>query len=163
MDATIKVWDAETERILSIFDGHTHMVTKIIELQNGNLASCSLDKTINIWDRHTGDIINTLEGFENVIKDLHEIDNDNILILNEDENIFMIWNHKKELEDNCIAYDEHEDVINKILVVNRKYIYSASSDGTIKRWYPKGSGTESELTYTGHEGPVTDVVSLDNK
>ena len=52
----------------------------------------------------------------------------------------MVWNHKKELEDNCLYFDEHEDFVNKLLIVNKKYIYSASNDATIKRWYPRGSG-----------------------
>lgn len=46
------------------------MVTKIIELTNGNLVSTSLDKTVNVWDRHSGDIVNTLEGFEEDIIDI---------------------------------------------------------------------------------------------
>ncbi len=76
-------------------------MTKVIELRNGNLASCSLDKTVNLWDRHTGDIINTLEGFDSEIKDIVEIDDDTMVIVNQDDNAFMVWNHKRELEDNC--------------------------------------------------------------
>lgn len=65
---------------MSVFDGHTHEVTKVIELASGNLASCSMDKTINVWDRLTGDIVNTLEGFSNDIKDIVELDKDHIII-----------------------------------------------------------------------------------
>lgn len=61
-------------------------MTKVIELANGNLASCSLDKTINLWDRHTGEIINTLEGFSNDIKDILELDKDNIAIVVDQDN-----------------------------------------------------------------------------
>jgi WD40 repeat protein len=65
LDATIKIWDPVSEKILSVFDGHTHLVTKIIEMPtSGNLISTSLDRTVNIWDRKTGEIINTLEGFD---------------------------------------------------------------------------------------------------
>ena len=46
------------------------MVSKIVELFNGNLLSASSDKTVNIWDRHSGEIINTLEGFEDNILDI---------------------------------------------------------------------------------------------
>ena len=147
---------------MSVFEGHTHLVHKIIELHNGNLASCSLDRTINIWDRHTGEIINTLEGFESDIKDIQEVDSNNLAILNFDDNTFMIWNYKKELEDNCLTYEEHEDAINKIIVVNHKYIFSGSSDCTVKKWSIK-SNRRSEATYHGHSGPITDVIFLDNK
>jgi len=122
-------------------------VTKVIELSNGNLASCSLDKTVNLWDRHTGDIINTLEGFDSEIKDIVEMDGDNICIVNHDDNAFMVWNHKKELEDNCWSMEEHEDAITKLIVVNQKYLYSASADSTIKRWHPRSAATQSQITY----------------
>lgn len=70
LDTTIKIWDPINFQVLNVFDGHTHMVTKIIELTNGNLVSTSLDKTVNVWDRHSGDIVNTLEGFEEDIIDI---------------------------------------------------------------------------------------------
>jgi len=118
LDSTIKIWDPDTEKILSVFDGHTHSVTKVIELLNGNLASCSLDKTVNIWDRQTGDIVNTLEGFDSDIKDLMEMDPDALVIVNYEDNAFMVWNHKKELEDNCWTFEEHDDAVTKVVVVN---------------------------------------------
>jgi WD40 repeat protein len=70
LDTTLKIWDASTSQVLNVFDGHTHMVTKVVELSNGNLASASLDKSINIWERHSGEIVNTLEGFDDNIVDL---------------------------------------------------------------------------------------------
>ena len=75
----------------------------------------------------------------------------------------MLWNHQKEMEDNCITYEEHQDVITKLIVLNKKYICSGSVDSTIKRWCPKNSGTIAELTYSGHQATVTDLVVMDNK
>jgi WD40 repeat protein len=73
----------------------------------------------------------------------------------------MIWNYNLETEDNTETFEEHDGAITKILVVNQKYIFSASEDGTIKKWNPKASGTTSEMTYTGHEASVNDIVMLD--
>lgn len=70
LDTTIKIWDPMSYSLVNTIDGHTHMVTLLIELKNGNLASSSIDKTVNIWDRHTGEILNTLEGFEDDITDI---------------------------------------------------------------------------------------------
>ncbi len=75
----------------------------------------------------------------------------------------MIWNYNLETEDNTETFEEHDGAITKILVVNQKYIFSASEDGTIKKWNPKASGTTSEMTYTGHEASVNDIVMLDQK
>lgn len=82
-------------------------MTHIIELVNGNLASCSTDKTINIWDRHSGKILYTLEGFETEIKQVLELDADNLVILCEEEKAFAIWSYRNELEDNCLYYEDH--------------------------------------------------------
>ena len=162
LDSTLKIWDLPTQRVKAVFEGHTHEVRKIVELSTGNLASCSADNTVNIWDRHTGDIMNTLEGFDTLIKDIVELDQEHVLILNDNDTGFTRWNYSKELEDNCKTYEEHEDAVNKIIAVNRKHIFSASNDNTVKRWHCKNN-EESEMTYQGHTGAVTDVVCLDHK
>lgn len=158
MDSTIKVWDASSEKVLSVFDGHTHLIPKVIELSNGDLASYSLDRTVNVWDRHTGEILNTLEGFEANIRDIVELDAEKLIILEQDDNAFTIWNHKWEHEDNCKVYSEHEDAINKVIVLGQRFIFTASSDCTIKKWQQKYD--ESVATYVGHKDPVSDLVMI---
>jgi WD40 repeat protein len=145
-----------------VYEGHTHVITKVIELFNGNLASCSKDRTINVWDRASGEIINTLEGFEVDIKDIIELDTENLIILLENDPEFPVWSYKKELEDNCKYYADHEGFINKIIVVNHKYIFTASQDKTIKKWNPKNDHS-AEVSYQGHTNVVFDVVFIDNK
>ncbi len=54
--------------MLKTFDGHTHQVNQVIELVNGNMASCSEDKSVNVWDRKTGEILFTLDDLEEPIK-----------------------------------------------------------------------------------------------
>jgi len=46
----------------------------------------------------------------------------------------MLWNYRKENKVNIKVFSEHDDAINKIIAVNKKYIFSASSDRTIKKW-----------------------------
>lgn len=41
LDSRIKIWDANSGQVLREFEGHTHEVTQIIELHNGNIASSS--------------------------------------------------------------------------------------------------------------------------
>lgn len=110
------------------------MISKILELHSGNIATCSKDKTINIWDRQSGVILYTLEGFDDTIKQIVELDADNLIVLTEEDSSFLAWSYKKDQQENCKYFEEHNDLINKIIVVSNKYIFTASTDTTIKRW-----------------------------
>jgi len=82
------------------------------------------------------------------------------VILNKNDASFTIWNYKKELSDNCRYFDDHKATINRFIVVQNKYIFTASSDHTVKRFRLKGD--KAEVTFTGHTGPVLDLVFLED-
>jgi WD40 repeat protein len=48
-DNMLKVWNAQTGKVVETLEGHTWVVTCLVVLQYGQLASGSLDKTIRIW------------------------------------------------------------------------------------------------------------------
>ena len=134
-------------------------MTQILELHNGNIASASHDNTINVWDRQTSLIIYTLEGFEDRIKLIAELDADNIVILNENDTSFTVWNFKQDQHNNCKYFDDHKAAINQLIVIQNKFIFTASDDMTVRRWRLKG--TNAEITFSGHSGPVYDIAYLD--
>jgi WD40 repeat protein len=163
LDSAIKIWDPVSEQIFKKYEGHVNSVTHIIELMNGNIASCSTDKTINIWDLHSAEILFTLEGFETEIKQLVELDAENLVILSDEEKAFAVWSYRREQDDNCQYYDDHEDRINHVIVVQNKLIFSASTDRTIKRWILKHKKEKPPITYEGHEDAVLKLAYLDDK
>ena len=160
LDTTLRIWDPVQGQLFRVYEGHTHAVTQILELHNGNLASASLDRTLNVWDRQTADIIYTLEGFDENIAQIKELDADNIVILNKNDSSFTVWNYKKEMQDNCRYFDDHKSTINRLIVVQNKYIFTASSDNTVKRFRLKGD--KAEVTFSGHTGPVLDLAFLED-
>lgn len=51
-DQTIRIWDLESMECVKIYATHDEYITKIIELQDGCIASSSLcSNTIEIWDK----------------------------------------------------------------------------------------------------------------
>lgn len=48
-DKSIKLWD-NNGNLYNVFTGHSEAVLCMIQLNDGRIASCSIDKTIKIWN-----------------------------------------------------------------------------------------------------------------
>lgn len=73
-DKTIKIWDANTEKLLHTLSdtkleeahpsltqpSHENQVLAVAVFKDGRVVSGSSDKTIKIWDANTGDLLRTL-------------------------------------------------------------------------------------------------------
>ncbi|MDJ0634641.1 MAG: CHAT domain-containing protein [Xenococcaceae cyanobacterium MO_188.B29] len=62
-DKTVKLWHAETGRLLHSLEGHTSLVKSAVYSPDGNtLASASFDRTVKLWHAENGQLLRTLEG-----------------------------------------------------------------------------------------------------
>ena len=50
-DTTIKIWNLKTRSCIASLQGHKNIVWDVIELQDGNIASCSSDNRIIVWEK----------------------------------------------------------------------------------------------------------------
>src|SRR6185312_5043484 len=65
-DKTIRLWDADTGRLLRILKGHTAEVNSVAFDPTGRmLASGSDDYSIRLWDAVSGKLLRTFEGHKN--------------------------------------------------------------------------------------------------
>ncbi len=62
-DATVKLWDAETQEELMTLRGHTGEVLNIAFSPDGSqIATIGADETVHVWDAESGEEIIALEG-----------------------------------------------------------------------------------------------------
>ena len=63
IDATIKLWNLQTGKLLFTLTGHSTAVLSVaISLDGKTLASASRDGIIKFWNLHTGELLQTISG-----------------------------------------------------------------------------------------------------
>ena len=50
-DTTIKIWNLKTRSCITSLKGHKNIVWDAIELNDGDIASCSSDNKIIVWKK----------------------------------------------------------------------------------------------------------------
>ncbi len=73
----------------------------------------------------------------------------------------VLWNYANEVEDNMKVLDEHEADITKFVVIDEKYIYTASKDRNIKKWQVSGK-VKCKDTFEEHDGSVVELIVIDS-
>lgn len=137
--------------------GHHGSVNSIIQLKNGDIASCGDDTSIRIWDSSTGKIIKVLEEHFSRITCLVQLDDERLASGSFDTSI-RLWNIS---ESKCtLQLCEHESWLLGLLVLKDKRLASSSGDKTIKIWnLQKG---RCALTFKGHSAWISTIIQLLN-
>ena len=77
-DYTIKIWDTNNNSLIRTLEGHTDGVNSLVCLNNGYLASASMDTTIIIWDAIEGESLNVLKGHSSYVFGLVVLNDDHL-------------------------------------------------------------------------------------
>jgi WD40 repeat protein len=95
MDNTIQVWN--NDKCEKVLEGHIGWVCKVIELTDGQLASCSQDKTIRLWNMNTGEC-QVLTGHTDEVRSLVQISS-NTMISGSLDNTIRVWKNGKQIKE----------------------------------------------------------------
>ncbi|MBW4495236.1 MAG: trypsin-like peptidase domain-containing protein [Oscillatoria princeps RMCB-10] len=133
-DKTVKIWDADTGKVLVTLPGHSNYVRSAVFSPDGKrIASASKDKTVKIWDAFTGEEIRTLRGHSgSVISAVFSPDGKQIASASSD-NTVKIWDAFTGEEIRTLR-GHSDSAISAVFSPDGKRIASASYDNTVKIW-----------------------------
>lgn len=127
-DSTIKVWDLQTDKAVSLLTGLDSSALDI-SISSLNILSASKRGTIAIYDIETNDFINLIEGHQYNVNTLAMYEDDKVISAGNDYSIKI-----RDIESGDTILDiknAHDNIITKVVVHNNLLI-SSSLDGTIK-------------------------------
>jgi WD40 repeat protein len=134
--------------------GHDRLVTALVVLPDGGLASGSDDETIRIWDLKTNAEVARLTCSGGPVNALAVLP-DGGLASGSDDEIIRIWDFKTGSE--VARFEGHRDWVNTLAVLADGRLASGSDDKTIRLW---DLNRGAEITRLEVDAGVESLVTL---
>ena len=133
-DNTLRQWDIETGKCLTVLEGHTGAVNSVAISQDGKFVlSGSEDKTVRKWDIETGKCLSVLEGHAYFVRSV-AISQDGKFALSGSGDLTL---RKWDIETGkCVSILEgHTNEVNSVAISqDGKFGLSGSEDRTLRKW-----------------------------
>ena len=134
-DATIKMWEVETQSCLKTFHGHARgVLCAAVTPNETTIASGSFDCTIKLWSVAGGVCIQTLRVHTGVVQSVAFSPDGLLLASGAGDRIMHVYSLKTWTS---LKFTEHEKtVVTVAFSPDGKTIVSGSLDGEMKLWSP---------------------------
>jgi len=153
-DATVKIWDLQTGKLLRTLAGHREGIRCLQFNDAGHLVTGSLDKTVKIWDWRSGKLVTTLHAHSAGVIGIH-MAGPWLASASADHTVVM---HNYSTRKRFVLAG-HTDWVNSVKIdLASRTVLSASDDCTVKLW-DLDTGTCLK-TFEGHAGQVQQVLPL---
>ena len=133
-DETIRLWDAESGKVIRVLKGHdlgSYSVAWSPDAQM--LASASYDKTVRLWDAESGKVIRVLDGHSGGVNSVSWSPDGRVLASASDDKTARLWD--AESGKVIRVLEGHTNYINSVAwSPDRRVLASASADKTIRLW-----------------------------
>jgi WD40 repeat protein len=161
-DRTVKVWEAESGRLLRSLEGHTGGVNAVAVSPDGRtIVSGSDDRTVKVWEAESGRLLRSLEGHTDLVRAVAVSPDGRTIVSGSDDRTVKVW----EAESGRLlrSLEGHTDWVRAVAVSpDGRTIVSGSRDRTVKVWEAESGRLLRSLE--GHTGWVQAVaVSPDGR
>ena len=134
-DFAVRLWDAETGRVIATLEEHTDEVPSVAFSPDGTiLASGSRDRTIKLWEVVTGDEIATLERHADVVLSVAFSPDGTILASGSQDRTIKLW--EVVTGDEIATLEGHGNWIRSVAFSpdGSTLASAAYSDDTVRLW-----------------------------
>lgn len=155
-DASIKLWDFESNQLERTLKGHTASITDVsFDMQGKHMASCSSDLTVKIWDLHEYVCIKTLNGHDHSVSSVQFLPAGDFLLSASRDKTIKLW---EVVTGYCIrTFLGHSEWVRYAVPnENGRMIASCSNDQTIIIWNTDNPNPQQILD--GHSHVIEQVV-----
>lgn len=154
-DNKVQVWDATTDKRVSLCQGHTNTVRTLAwSPDSKRLVSASNDGTVRIWSAITGKHIFTCKGHSDSVLAVAWSPDGVFIASGSVDRTLQIWD--ATTGDHLFTYKNHSNPVRAVAwSPDSKRLASASRDKTVQIWSVT-AGT-APLAYQGHSDDVRAV------
>lgn len=156
-DASVNVWDIDTQRVRRKYRGHTGPVTAIRFIPtagNERMATASEDGTVRVWDKRSARTLYTFQGqFATAARSVRWFPNGKHLVAASDDGNVIVWDAEAAVltaDDPTQTMDDvtvarifeapytpggHKGSIKALEVsIDGRTFYTGGIDGTVRQW-----------------------------
>jgi small GTP-binding protein len=135
-DNTVRLWDMETGRCLSVFEGHGSNVFGVAWTVKHFLSGAFLDNIIRLWDSETGRCLRALKGHMNGVWTVAWATDQRHALSGSADKTIRLWDMKTG-RCLCVLEGHTEDVLCVTWSTDLCYALSSSADKTVRLWNVK--------------------------
>ena len=133
-DGTVRLWDAESGKLVQTLEGHSHEVWAVAFSPDGRrLASGSFDKTVRLWDAESGKPVQTLEGHSRGVWAVAFSPDGRRLASGSVDKTVRLWDAESGKPVKTLEGHSHE-VRAVAFSPDGRRLASGSADGTVRLW-----------------------------
>ena len=160
-DKRVKLWEAESGKLLRTLEGHTGDVNSVaFAAQGGRLASGSDDYTVKLWEAESGKLLHTLTGHTNLVLSVAFAAQGGRLASGSLGNTVKLWEADSGKLLHTLA--GHKDRVYSVaFAAQGGRLASGSLDNTVKLW--EAESGKLLHTLAGHTNAVMSVAFATQK
>lgn len=138
-DKTIKLWNAETFKLVRTYRGHRDFVNQIAFSHDGNrMATASIDGNIRIWSTRSRKLYRSYKEHRGPLTGLAFRDGETKLVSSGTDQNVKFWNTKRRRSEKMLK-TKHGTIASLALAPNQNRLATGDGQGQIELWALGGS------------------------